>query len=179
MRHLSRTNFSGSQSVYAVSPIPKAIATDKSLSVENYVSSFGQLHSEALNIILHPEPPQVPILGVSYWTDFHSYSYQWYQKTILNPSSSPLGYANAIENNQASPIYQPNIYYAQASSTDPSGEFNFSQISICEAADRLMAQQSNPFHRPSSYPGIWVEIQRNRDSGGGGTCKREQRSCNI
>ncbi|GEM_PF-1586310 len=124
---------SGTQTpLYLVNPFPTHGST---VSTENYVSSFGTLHTDATNIILQHDPSNaLAKTNPKYWINFHSYPIQWYESTIANPSLNSLGYAGAIETgNTGGPAYQSGTYYLQ----DPSSEFTLTSKSLDDAAQIL------------------------------------------
>ncbi len=112
---------SGSKSfTYVIGALP---ATGSTVSVDNYISAFGNLYPTATNIVLNYDPNnQYGKSGLLYWNSFHGYPISWYDRTVRAPSLSQLGYAAAIENGGSGS--QSGDAYLQ--STLPNGEFDLS-----------------------------------------------------
>jgi hypothetical protein len=74
-----------------VRPIPNQAAW-----IDSYITAFGDLHSEAANVILRQGMPIMPsILGL---IQFHAYSWRWYDWTVQDPNGSIMGNKWSFEN---------------------------------------------------------------------------------
>jgi pimeloyl-ACP methyl ester carboxylesterase len=121
---------------YPVNPIPKSPIA----SIENYVSAFGTLHPEALNVILQHNPSETLSKDdIEYWNVFHQYPYQWYAKTMTTTPTGLIGYAGAIENAGPTPAYQADNYYLQSAN---GGELQLFQVPANVAVDNLTSRNA-------------------------------------
>jgi hypothetical protein len=74
------------------SPIP---ADHSTVWIENYVSQFGHMLNQAVNVILDESWDPAPLNPAQYpqWVvDWHGYPIRWYIQTIQNPTASLMGY---------------------------------------------------------------------------------------
>jgi probable HAF family extracellular repeat protein len=142
-------NIPGAAPAYPVNAIPtnsqgQAIPIAR---IDNYVSSFGNVYSQAANFILQLDPSNPPpsvtdaAAFAEYIANFHNYPVTWYQNTLPGQSeqASPVGYAGAIEGsnfNPSNPVYQSGTYSLQ--STNPGGDYTFSSISGSNATQFLL-----------------------------------------
>jgi pimeloyl-ACP methyl ester carboxylesterase len=81
--------------------------TNAALTIDNYISAVGQIHSQATNVVL--DQPA----GMSY-VAFHSYPISWYANTVDNSGApSQVGYNISITTG-SSPGNISNLYYEGA-----------------------------------------------------------------
>jgi pimeloyl-ACP methyl ester carboxylesterase len=80
----------------AYSPIPMQPQTYK--MIENYISAFGLIRNDALNVYL-PEAADYfvanDLLGSA--VGMHGYPMTWYETTVANPTDSQMGFINSFE----------------------------------------------------------------------------------
>jgi pimeloyl-ACP methyl ester carboxylesterase len=140
-----------------VNPIPNPGTT---VRVDNYISSFGNIYSNATNIILTNDPTNTLATNdASYWINFHDYPISWYQSTFPGSmgASAIIGYSGAIEGggfNAADPTYQLGTYYKQ----DPSSEFNVSQIGVGTAAQYLLQRNTEEINALQNQSNLGYSI---------------------
>jgi len=106
-------------------PIP-----DKAVWIDNYISVFGDLHPEAVNVILREGMPFNVDMGES--TNFHRYPCEWYDKSVQNPESSQMGHLWSFENEGLFGAPPRGRCYAQTRTTGDS-EMNLEVISWLDA----------------------------------------------
>lgn len=92
-------------------PLPQHFAW-----ADNYISAFGLLHSEAVNVVLtNGFPGNAP--NFTAWKDaliqFHSYPYQWYDETIIT-DISVIGHRWSFERGGFSGAPAAGTVYVQA-----------------------------------------------------------------
>jgi len=85
--------------------------------IDNYVTAFGDLHTEAANVILRQGMPvtfEPGLLGlIESLKDFHHYSYEWYIETIKNPLDSDMGFRWSFEGGGLNGSPGPGSTYVQ------------------------------------------------------------------
>ncbi len=89
-----------------VKPIPSQAAW-----IDSFITAFGDLHSEAVNVILRqgmPILPDIPALAA-----FHGYANDWYDLTVQDPGSSVMGHTWSFENGGLDGAPSPGTCYVQ------------------------------------------------------------------
>lgn len=95
--------------------MPNYILPVPSLSawIDNYVSLFGSFYLNAVNVLLVQGPDRANTSSIAVLVqDVHRYAADWYRKTVVNPSQSPLGFRWAQESRpySSSPYPSPSPY---------------------------------------------------------------------
>ncbi|MFC1535143.1 thrombospondin type 3 repeat-containing protein [Thermodesulfobacteriota bacterium] len=85
--------------------------------IDNYITTFGDLHPEAANVTLRQGMPvtfEPGLLGlIESLGDFHHYSYKWYIETIKNPLDSDMGFLWSFEGGGLNGSPGPGSTYVQ------------------------------------------------------------------
>lgn len=107
------------------SALPK---TDSTTAIDNYIAATGNVHPNAVNIILSQGATEFDPVA------FHNYPVEWYQQTIENTSTSLLGMGFQFNGTQA----QPGVYpYNFEQYIYPSPELSLSPITYQSAQDLI------------------------------------------
>jgi hypothetical protein len=111
-------------------------------TIDNYVTSFGDTHPEAENVLLVQGLTSGLIGG-------HSYAEQWYLDSIENPGASTVGFGTTP---------QPTTYYLQ--NLDPGAPLSVSS-SNSAVLGALIAARNTPLGRASllTLDGLRAEIE--------------------
>ena len=149
---------------------------DQCAWADNYITAVGMPHSQAVNVILTNLAPDMSniqndfdfffVLGleklkftdqfVSEITDFHNYSYIWYENTVSqinNPNNPPylMGFLRSWEGGGYYSRPSPNTYYIESKNCPPSfpsysgydPAYNLVQITSDQANQYLNARPQN------------------------------------
>jgi pimeloyl-ACP methyl ester carboxylesterase len=94
---------------------------DKAAWMDNYISLVGLFQDRAVNACLLQS---TFFAGLPSPTAWHGYAYEWYRKTVINPTAAPLGHRYSFEklgssvNLAASVPYEAGSYFAQSTLLD-------------------------------------------------------------
>jgi hypothetical protein len=116
-----------------VKPVP-----DEAAFVDTYISAFGDLHEDAVNVILTQGAPIDPTNIVDY-IGFHDYPAVWYDKTIVDPITSYMGHWWSFENGGFTGAPPEGSCFAQTASQSDD-ELDLEQISWGDAVFRMGAR---------------------------------------
>ena len=114
------------------SPIPS-----HTVWIDNYITAFGDIHSEAANVILLQGTPLLP--SFVDWAEFHSYSWQWYDLSVQTPDLSLMGNKWSFENGGLNGAPSRDMCYVQTS--DPC-QLDLANITWNEATTLMSARDT-------------------------------------
>lgn len=106
-------------------PIP-----EQAVWIDNYISVFGDLHTEAVNVILREGMPFNVDMFDS--ISFHRYPCEWYNNSVMDPCSSVMGHRWSFETGGLDGSPGAGMCYVQTATTGDS-EMNLEVISWLDA----------------------------------------------